>query len=145
LKRFPSKTIRVVLDTNVVVSAHLKTEGFERHVLDLVFAGKLRLAASEPILTEYAAVLARPKFAISQKRLARSMGLIRKSAQIVVPSRRLMIAHDPADNRFLECAEAARADYLVTGNKRHFPPRWRQTSVVNARELIEWIAGDLRR
>jgi putative PIN family toxin of toxin-antitoxin system len=134
-----------VLDTNVMVSAHLKSDGLERHVLDLVLAGELRLAASESILAEYAAVLARPKFAFSQKRLARSMGLVRAAAQIVRPSRRLTIAHDPADNRFLECAEAARADYLVTGNKRHFPLRWRQTSVVNARELIEWIAADLRR
>jgi len=145
LQRFPSNTIRVVLDTNIVVSAHLKSEGFERHVLDLALAEKLRLAASEPILAEYAAVLARPKFAISQRRLARSIGLVRASAQIVSPSRRLVIAHDPADNRFLECAEAARADYLVTGNKRDFPPRWRQTSVVNARELVEWIAAGLRR
>jgi putative PIN family toxin of toxin-antitoxin system len=145
LKRFASRTIRVVLDTNVVVSAHLSSEGFERHALDLVLAGKLQLAASEGILAEYAQVLARPKFAISRKRLARSMALIRDSAQIVSPSRKLTIANDPADNRFLECAEAARADYLVTGNKRHFPPKWRQTSVVNARELIEWIAGDLKR
>ena len=134
-----------MLDTNVVISAHLKNEGFERHALDLVLAGKLQLVASELILAEYAGVLARPKFAISRKRLARSMALIRNSAQIVSPSRKLTIANDSADNRFLECAEAARVDYLVTGNKRHFPLRWRQTSVVNARELIEWIAGDLRR
>lgn len=137
--------VRVVLDTNVVVSAHLKTEGFERYALDLVLAGKLQLAASEAILAEYASVLVRPQFAITRKRLARSMDLIRKSAHIVRPSRRLTVAHDPSDNRFLECAEAARADYLVTGNKRHFPNAWRQTSVVNARELIEWIAPDLRR
>jgi len=134
-----------VLDTNVVVSAHLRSEGFERHALDLVLAGKLRLAASEPILAEYAGVLSRPKFAISPKRVARSMRLIRQAARIVSPQRILTITHDPADNRFLECAEASRADYLVTGNKRHYPPRWRQTSVVNARELIEWIAADLRR
>jgi len=145
LKRFPSKAIRVVLDTNVVISAHLKSEGFERHALDLALAGKLQLVASELILAEYAGVLARPKFAISRKRLARSMALIRNSAQIVSPSRKLAIASDPADNRFLECAEAAHVDYLVTGNKRHFPLKWRQTSVVNTRELIEWIAGDLRR
>ncbi len=134
-----------MLDTNIVVSAHLKTDGFERHALDLVLAGKLQLAASEAILAEYAGVLARPKFAIARKRLTRSMRLIRDSAQIVNPSRRLTIAHDPADNQFLECAEAARADYLVTGNNRHFPKIWRQTLVVNARELIEWIAADLRR
>jgi uncharacterized protein len=137
--------VRVVLDTNVVVSAHLKTEGFERYALDLVLAGKLQLAASEAVLAEYASVLGRPKFSITRKRLARSMDLIRKSAHIVRPSRRLTVAQDPSDNCFLECAEAARADYLVTGNKRHFPERWRQTLIVNARELIEWIATDLRR
>lgn len=52
---------RVVLDTNVVVSAHLNAEGFERHVLDLVLAGKLQIAVSEPILTEYEGVLRRPR------------------------------------------------------------------------------------
>lgn len=145
MKRFPSRTVRVVLDTNVVVSAHLNSEGFERHALDLVLAGKLQLVASELILAEYAEVLARPKFAIPRIRRARSMALIRNSARTVAPSRRVTIARDPTDNRFLECAEAGRADYLVTGNKRHFPLRWRQTSVVNARELIECITGDLRR
>jgi predicted nucleic acid-binding protein len=54
------------------------------------------------------------------------------------------MTHDPEDNRFLECAEAARADYLATGSKRHFPRNRRQTLVVNARELIEW-APKLRR
>jgi predicted nucleic acid-binding protein len=47
------RTIRVVLDTNVEVSAHLNSEGYERHVLDLVLAGKIKLAVSEGILAEY--------------------------------------------------------------------------------------------
>jgi predicted nucleic acid-binding protein len=46
---------------------------------------------------------------------------------------------DDADNRFLECAEAAGADFLVTGNKRHFPRLWEKTQVVNARELLGLI------
>jgi predicted nucleic acid-binding protein len=57
----------------------------------------------------------------------------------------LKVTLHPADDRFLECADVARADYLVTGNKRHFPKSWRQTLIVNARELLEWIAPDLRR
>lgn len=139
------KIIRVVLDTNVVVSAHLNGDGYERYALDLSLKGKLHLAVSEPILAEYAGVLSRPKFAIGSKQVAKSLQLIRSSARIVYPRLELLIAHDPGDNQFLECAEAARADYLVTGNKRHFPTRWRQTLVVNARELAEWIAPDLRR
>ncbi len=36
------------------------------------------------------------------------------------------------DNRFLECAQASRADYLITGNKKHFPSQWQFTRIVNA-------------
>ena len=50
-----------------------------------------------------------------------------------------VIRHEP-DNRFLECAEAAQADFLVTGNKRHFPKQWKATKVVNARELLSTIS-----
>jgi predicted nucleic acid-binding protein len=55
-----------------------------------------------------------------------------------------MATHDPADNRFPECAEASKADYLVTGYRRHFPTEWRQTQVVNALELLEWTIPELR-
>src|SRR6266849_532591 len=139
------RRIRVVLDTNVVVSAHLNADGFERHVLDLALAGKLQMAASEVILTEYEGVLRRPRFGIKPRQVGRSMRLLRKAARIVRPHRELTVTRDPADNRFLEYAEASKADYLVTGNKRHFPAEWRQTQVVNARELLAWTIPDLRR
>jgi hypothetical protein len=40
---------------------------------------------------------------------------------------------------------AARADFLVTGNNRHFPKPWQQTAVVNATELLEWVMPELQR
>ena len=54
------------------------------------------------------------------------------------------VSLDRDDNIFLECAGEARADYLVTGNKRHFPKFWRSTKVINDRELTEIIAPHLR-
>jgi len=139
------RNTRVVLDTNVVVSAHLNSEGYERHVLDLVLAGKLHLVVSPQILEEYEGVLRRPKFGIERRQVRRSLGLLRAAARVVRPHRQLKVTRDPADNRFLECAEAGKADYIVTGNKRHFPGKWRQTQIVNARELLEWIVPLLRR
>jgi putative PIN family toxin of toxin-antitoxin system len=139
------RKLRVVLDTNVVVSAHLNAEGYERHVLDLVLAGKLQSAVSDAILEEYEGVLRRPKFGIAPRHVGRSLRLLRNLAWVVRPRHRLEVTHDPADSRFLECADAFKADYLVTGNKRHFPKQWRQTQVVNARELIEWVVPELRR
>jgi len=139
------RNVRVVLDTNVIVSAHLNSDGFERHVLDLVLAGKLHLIVSPPILEEYEGVLLRSKFGIGRRQVRRSLGVLRGAARMVRPHRQLKVTRDATDNRFLECAEAGKADYLVTGNKRHFPGKWRQTQIVNARELLEWVVPLLRR
>lgn len=139
------RNVRVVLDTNVIVSAHLKGDGFERHVLDLVLADKLHLVVSPQILEEYEGVLGRPKFGIDRRQVRRSLDLLRAAARVVRPHHLLKVTRDAADNRFLECAEAGKADYIVTGNKRHFPAKWRQAQIVNARELLEWIVPLLRR
>src|SRR5262249_42680517 len=135
----------VVLDTNVIVSAHLNEEGFERFVLDLGLAHKLQLFLSPEIVDEYRGVLLRDKFALDPKRIAASLELIAKAGKIIRPIPKVKAASDPDDNKFLECAQEAEADYLVTGNKRHFPKQWKATRIVNARELLEEIIPDLRR
>jgi len=139
------RNIRLVLDTNVVVSALLNGFGYERYTLDLAFNRKVQIAVSDAILSEYEDVLRRPKLRLTPKLVTRSLRDLRLVARIVHPHRELKISADPGDNRFLECAETARADYLVTGNKRHFPSSWGQTLIVNARELLEWIVPVLRR
>ncbi len=134
----------VVLDTNIVVSAQLRVDGLERFVLDLVLAGAIRLYLSHEILAEYTGVLRRAKFGISTDLVANSLQIIRKAATFVRPDQILSIASDPDDNKFLACAEEAGADYLVTGNRRHFPNAWGRTCVVSARELLEEIIPTLK-
>jgi len=135
----------VVLDTNVVVSAHLNPDGYEGFVLDLALGGKVQLSVSFEIFEEYRDVLGRAKSAIDPAKLATSLELIRKAANRVQPRRRLKQTADPEDNKFLECAEEVEADYLVSGNKRHFPQRWGRTRVVNARQFVEELIPDIRR
>ena len=69
--------------------------------------------------------------------------LIRGWAQLVKPSRPLLGKKDPDDNKFFECADAARADYLVTGNQKHFPKFWKKTIVISSREFIDLVAPHL--
>jgi uncharacterized protein len=133
----------VVLDTNVIVSAHLKEEGLERFVLDLALAHRIQLFLSTEILEEYKGVLARPAFKLDTVKIATSLRLIEKAAIMVRPEKKVNAAKDPDDNKFLECTAEAQADYLVTGNKKHFPKQWRQTRIVNARELLQEITPDL--
>jgi uncharacterized protein len=129
----------VVLDTNVVVSAHLSALGPSFRIYHFVLLHRLRLFVSEPIIAEYEAVLLRPKFRIPSEKVAESLALIRTCATVVLPAKRLAESVDEPDNRFLECAEAAAADYLVTGNRGHFPAAWKRTRVVTPRELLETL------
>ncbi len=68
---------KVVLDTNVVVSAYLKEDGIERLILNLAFSGRLKLYLSADVFTEYRDVLLRPKLKLSQSLVMESLELIR--------------------------------------------------------------------
>jgi putative PIN family toxin of toxin-antitoxin system len=136
--------LNLVLDTNVVVSAILKPAGLERASLVFALSAPARLYVSRDILEEYERVLRRPQFKLSDSRLGELLDLLRSRTVVVTPSRRLQVMPDPDDNIFLECAEEARADYLVSGNKRHFPRFWKSTKIVSARELLELVAPHLR-
>jgi putative PIN family toxin of toxin-antitoxin system len=137
--------LRLVLDTNILVSAALKPDSLQRTALTLATTKPGRLYVSQPIRDEYAEVLARPELHIRKGPRLQLLQLIRNHSYLVAPSRILKIATDPDDNIFLESADAARADYLITGNQRHFPTFWKQTKVINAREFVTLAAPHLIR
>jgi putative PIN family toxin of toxin-antitoxin system len=129
--------IRVVIDTNILVSALLQPEGLPAAVWMLALSGNVQLCVSDAIFAEYDEVIRRPRFKRPADVIEGALAEIRKLGHWVTPSVRVEECADPDDNMFLECAQTAEADYLVTGNVRHFPERWKMTRVVSARELIE--------
>ena len=137
--------LRLVLDTNVLVSAALKPEGLQRTTLLLATTKPARFYVSAPILEEYAEVLSRPELVVPRGLRLQLLQLIKNRSHLIVPSRRLDVTSDPDDNIFLECADAARADYLVTGNQKHFPPFWKSTKIISARDFINLAAPHLIR
>jgi uncharacterized protein len=137
--------IGVAFDTNIVVSAFLNEHGLEPTAVDLALAGVLQMFVSEAILAEYEETLFRPKFKMSPKEVKGLMAALRQVTTIIEPTETLTASPHEADNRFLECVESAHADFLITGNKRHFPAEWKGTRIVNAREffnIIDLEAGD---
>jgi putative PIN family toxin of toxin-antitoxin system len=135
--------LRLVIDTNIIVSAALKPAGLQRTVLLLALTKPARLYVSDGILAEYWTVLSRPELGIRKGLRNQFLQLIRNHAHCIVPSRQVRAAKDLSDDKFLECADAARADYLVTGNLRHFPHFWKTTKVISSRELIELVSPHL--
>ena len=83
--------------------------------------------------------LSRPRLAIDSHKVTLALKRIRDAAQVVSPTETVTACTDADDNIFLECAQAAEADYLVTGNHRRFPDRWKKTKVISALELIELL------
>jgi putative PIN family toxin of toxin-antitoxin system len=135
--------LRLVLDTNIVVSAALKPDGLQRTVLLLSITKPARLYATGEILSEYRDVLSRPELHIRKGLQQQLLQLLKAHCHLVFPSRRLQVATDPDDNIFLECADAAKADYLVTGNQRHFPKFWKKTKIITSREFVTMVAPHL--
>lgn len=135
--------LRLVLDTNVVISAALKPEGLQRTVFLLAISKPARLYVSEAILAEYRMVLARPELCIRRGLQLQFLDLVENWARLVSPTRLVKASIDPDDDKFLECADEARADYLVTGNLRHFPRFWKATKVVSSREFVSLAAPHL--
>jgi uncharacterized protein len=135
--------LRLVLDTNVVVSAALKPLGLQRTTFLLAFTKPARLYLSAPIFKEYRAVLSRPELRIRKGLRQQFLQLLQNRAHFVVPLASLQVTSDPANNIFLECADAARSDYLITGNQRHFPKFWKKTKIITARDFISIVGPHL--
>jgi putative PIN family toxin of toxin-antitoxin system len=135
--------LRLVVDTNIVVSAALKPDGLQRTVILLAITKPARLYVSPAILAEYRNVLSRPELQIRKGLQQQLLQLIKRRAHSVIPVRRLQVTSDTDDNIFIECADAARADYFVTGNVRHFPRFWKRTKVITSREFLSLVTPHL--
>jgi putative PIN family toxin of toxin-antitoxin system len=132
--------IRVVLDTNVVVSALISPFGNEALVIAAAQDGRIAPCISRETLAEYAEVLARPKFGFAENEIEGLIGLLQSRGIPLEPKPVTGASPDPSDDIFVACALAAEAEFLVTGNKRHFPDEsYGRAKVVSARELLEAI------
>ncbi len=131
------------MDTNVIVSGLLAADSLPAAILDLALQGKVNIAVSHPILAEMDRVLRRLGFGFEPRKIGSFLALFKSRSKLVSPKKTLNICrNDSSDNRFLECAETAKAEYLITGNKSHFPPHHMKTVVVTPREF--WDAYLLR-
>lgn len=114
--------MRVVLDPNVLLSALVFPGSKPDQVLQRVRSGEVELFLSSFILAELERIL-RDKFRFTKRQTGERVTVIRRMAALVEPAERIaLVAAKDDDNRILECAMAARADYLVTGDKEHLLP-----------------------
>jgi putative PIN family toxin of toxin-antitoxin system len=138
--------IKAVLDTNVLVSACWKPGGLEAATVALAAQGAFTLCVSPAIVAEYRDVLSRKKLSKLESRAAPLLAAVEKIWSPFDASVRTSAARDEDDNRFLECAFSSGANFLVTGNLRHYPETFATARIVNARGFLgECFAAELQR
>lgn len=135
------KRLRIVLDTNVIISAIL-FGGIPRSILDMLISGKHDFFLSMPIIEEIREVLNRPKFEFDNERILLLIEELHSLCIIVKPTRSInFIIDDPADNKILECAIEANAEIIVSGDSHLFSiGSYKGIKILSPRQFISTIA-----
>jgi putative PIN family toxin of toxin-antitoxin system len=130
--------LKIVLDTNVLVSGVLSPHGPPAAVLRALLTERVRLCFDERILSEYRHVLSRGKFAFDRELVAEVLSFLEAAGFPALAQPLDLVLPDPADQMFIEVAVFSQADFLVTGNLKHFPRSARRgIAVVSPREFLD--------
>lgn len=140
----PSEMLKIVIDTNVIVSA-LIGSSYPRQILyNQVLEKKVLVCISSDVFKEYIEVLGREKFRRYPEFVAKAEIVLSKLyelSQKYIPSVKHSVIKDDPDNRILELAVTAQADYIVTGNTRDFTfDEYGGVKVVTPEQLIRLLA-----
>ncbi|GHT46410.1 PIN domain-containing protein [Bacteroidia bacterium] len=134
---------KLILDTNVVVSALIQKSYPHYIIYDYVFRGGVQLCLSKALFEEYQEVLFRPKFARFPDFTSNADIVLNQLAKIAVfykPKVKLQIIKDLSDNKLLELADESHADFLITGNSVDFTMSdYNQTRILSPRSFWEEI------
>ena len=130
--------MKVVLDTNVVVSGLISPFGAPGEIVRMVASGALELCYDARVLSEYRSVLLRQKFSFNQAHVEDLLGQIEACGHVTTGKLLAKRLSDSDDEPFLEIALGGKVHYLVTGNLKHYPVDKRQgMRVVSPTEFLE--------
>ena len=134
--------IRIVLDTNTIISAIGWKHSKPRRILEACLSGKYLLVESPGLLKEFAAVMERPKFGfIPEEQKKELVTRLINYCEIVEPTKKInIIKSDPSDNKVLECALEGKAQYIVSGDNHLLRLKvYMGIRIVTAAEFLESV------
>lgn len=132
----------MVLDSNAIISAFL-FGGPPARLLEHVLNGSADCFLSLPILDEVRDVLQRPKFGLSPDQAFALTEALHDLCSLVTPTRKVRaVVNDPDDNIILECAEAADADAIVSGDSHLLALAcWKDIRILSPADIVKELEG----
>jgi putative PIN family toxin of toxin-antitoxin system len=131
--------MRVVLDTNILISALITPSGKLAEIIDAWLDGRFALLTCAAQIDELRSTLERPRVAelVKPHKAGRLVNQIKRFAEYTDPLPQVRRSVDPTDDFLLALSQAGKADYLVTGDKNHLLAlkRHKSTQIVSARDF----------
>jgi len=127
--------MNVVIDTNVLVSALLNADGVPAKILNLVFERKINIVCDSRLVSEYNNVLHRAKFGFATELINSILGFIVMESVFVKALPCELEFSDNDDKKFYEVFNTKQADFLITGNIKHFPI---EKNIVNPKTFYDF-------
>jgi len=137
------RKLKVVLDTNILVSAWL-WEGNESKIVELIENGLVIGYTSPLLIREFEKVMNYPKFRLSEEEIASATGYYQIILRTIEPKTMVnIIRDDPEDNRVLDCALSAKANAIITGDKHLLAlGRFKNIKILTSTEFLRLVTPD---
>ena len=135
--------MRVVIDTNVLVSGIINPHGPPGRIIDAVISERLIVLYDDRILGEYRAVLRRPAFGFSRVDVDALLEFIGLAGQVISADTLPLLLPDASDLPFVEVAISGQSDALITGNSKHYKPKRGalEVNVVTPSDFLKELSG----
>jgi putative PIN family toxin of toxin-antitoxin system len=126
--------MKIVLDTNIIVSAFINPKGIPGEIISLLLSKKIILCYDNKILSEYIAVLKKSKFNFDNILIDEFLNFIKDNGEYIIAEPQRVKFDDEDDKAFYDVYKSSDANYIITGNKRHFP---KEKNIITPKEYIE--------
>ena len=113
--------MKVVVDTNVIVSALMNVNGTPAKILSLILNGIIKVLYDNRIIFEYIDVLSRKEFGFPGDIITDMIDFLKRDGEFINAECQKVKNLDESDKKFYEVYKFGEAQYLITGNKKHFP------------------------
>jgi putative PIN family toxin of toxin-antitoxin system len=126
--------MKVILDTNIIVSAFLNPNGIPGEIVSLALSEKIILCYDNKILSEYREVLTGSKFNFNKELVNDFLEFVKTYGEYIVAEPQEILFVDEDDKIFYDVLKSSDANYIITGNKKHYP---KEKNIVSPREFKE--------
>ena len=126
--------MKIVIDTNVIVSALINSNGMPGKILALVLGGRIKILYDNRIIFEYIDVLSRKNFGFNEEIINDMIDYFKNDGEFINSEYSNVMFIDETDKKFYEVFKSGEAEYLITGNIKHFP---KEDGIIIPKEFIE--------